>query len=165
MSIGTKPAHKSRRRRLFADLVGSDQSQDEDNGDVLGGIPGERPRSGGLVSPFCSNMARRFLTALIVAVLGATTARRDWEDGYAGDVVSPRESERRATLRCCVSSSGSRDHAKTLIPLFFDVRGRAAGRRERKSPERGGLKKRPRAERREPMELTSLSRLNEPSDW
>jgi hypothetical protein len=36
---------------------------------LLGGIPGERPRSGGLVS-FCSNMARRFLTALIVAVLG-----------------------------------------------------------------------------------------------
>jgi hypothetical protein len=129
MSVGTKPAHKSHRRKTFADWVGSDQSQDGDNGDVLGGIPGERPRSGGLVSPFCSNMARRFLTALIVAVLGATTAQRDWEDGYAGDVMSPRESERRLTLRCCVSSSGSRDHAKILIPLFLTSGG--AGCREK----------------------------------
>lgn len=38
---------------------------------ILGGIPGERPRSGGLVSPFCSNMALRFLTPLMVAVFGS----------------------------------------------------------------------------------------------
>jgi hypothetical protein len=30
---------------------------------------GDLPLSGGLASPFCSNMARRFLTALMVAIL------------------------------------------------------------------------------------------------
>jgi hypothetical protein len=34
------------------------------------GMPGDLPLSGGLVSPFCSNMARRFLTALMTAILG-----------------------------------------------------------------------------------------------
>ena len=32
-----------------------------------GEIAGDLPRSGGLISPFCSNIARRFLTALMVA--------------------------------------------------------------------------------------------------
>lgn len=35
-----------------------------------GMMPGDLPLSGGLVSPFCSNMARRFLTALMAAILG-----------------------------------------------------------------------------------------------
>ena len=45
---------------------------------LLGGMPGDRPRSGGLVStlsPFCSNMARRLRTPLIVADLLGGTAR------------------------------------------------------------------------------------------
>jgi hypothetical protein len=33
------------------------------------GMPGDLPLSGGLVSPFCSNMARRFLTALMATVV------------------------------------------------------------------------------------------------
>lgn len=47
---------------------------------LLGGMPGDRPRSGGLVStlsPFCSNMARRLRTPLIVAVVLGGTAREE----------------------------------------------------------------------------------------
>jgi len=52
----------------FSMATKSARTLDRGRGDSLpGGMPGERPRSGGLVSPFCSNMARRFLTALMVA--------------------------------------------------------------------------------------------------
>lgn len=57
-------------------------SSDQTRGrSLLGGMPGDRPRSGGLVvstlSPFCSNMARRLRTPLIVAVALGGTAREE----------------------------------------------------------------------------------------
>lgn len=42
---------------------------------LLQGMPGDLPRSGGLVSPFCSNIARRFLTPLMAASFVVTTGK------------------------------------------------------------------------------------------
>ena len=58
----------------MASSTASSNNTDDRTGKAIAlpcGMPGDLPRSGagGLLSPFCSNMARRFLTALMAVVL------------------------------------------------------------------------------------------------
>ncbi len=109
-------------------------------------MPGDLPRSGagGLLSPFCSNMARRFLTALMAAVLGrapgvhkkinrvkavpaVAEVATAWLKGLPG--LGGKRSEGRVEagrVEKSGQSSGKRRRGWCVAPLLGDLRRRVA---------------------------------------
>ena len=79
---------------------------------LLQGMPGDLPRSGGLVSPFCSNIARRFLTPLMV-VSFAVTAGKKKRKGEQGE----RKVEKFRSGSECLTEKGKNE----LVVVFWSV--------------------------------------------
>jgi hypothetical protein len=106
----------------------------EEGGCLLEFKPGDLPRSGpgGLVSPFCSNMARRFLTALMVAIvvcyrLAVRQAGTTLSPVASRELWTSRREGKSSSERCCVIVASyaavalHRAHMPVLAPFVVGV--------------------------------------------